>query len=159
MMVSPCGGCGHNIGYVLAAQYRVRINKTRIHSVVVCPSCWNRGIRMWLTADNDEPVISIQRPAGYHEAVLYYDEGSRVSHRTAPGQFTYPEVDQPSQPRSFQPRMRRVLLLASYCELEDTNCTEKKPCPDCLQMCNVAFAMVGVQDVVGQFNQQKDSDE
>ena len=30
-----------------------------------------------------------------------------------------------------------VLLLASYCDGEDSRCSERSPCDDCLMMCNV----------------------
>ena len=33
---------------------------------------------------------------------------------------------------------RRVLLLASYCGLDDASCTDTTPCRECLEMCNVA---------------------
>lgn len=50
----------------------------------------------------------------------------------------------------------KVLLLASYCGDGDKNdppCSEWRPCPDCLQQCNVAFAdvlqVVGGLDYLG----------
>lgn len=33
----------------------------------------------------------------------------------------------------------RVLLLASYCEADNPNCNEERPCIDCLSMCNVFY--------------------
>ena len=35
--------------------------------------------------------------------------------------------------------LRPVLLLASYCGDEESNCTDTKPCNECLKMCNIAF--------------------
>jgi hypothetical protein len=32
---------------------------------------------------------------------------------------------------------REFLLLASYCGNDNDECTEQRPCPDCLDMCNV----------------------
>jgi hypothetical protein len=32
-----------------------------------------------------------------------------------------------------------VLILASYCGDENPNCTDIKPCDECLKMCNIAF--------------------
>ena len=54
-------------------------------------------------------------------------------------------------PELAKPRKRRVLLLASYCGEDDAGCTEEKPCNECLRICNVAEVVVGVDDVVGQF--------
>jgi len=31
----------------------------------------------------------------------------------------------------------RVLLMTSYCDLDDEDCTDGLPCADCLDMCNV----------------------
>jgi len=31
-----------------------------------------------------------------------------------------------------------ILILASYCG-DNPNCTEAKPCEECLKMCNIAF--------------------
>jgi ferredoxin len=36
-------------------------------------------------------------------------------------------------------KVRRVLLLTSYCGNEDNGCTNDFPCDDCLKMCNVAI--------------------
>lgn len=33
---------------------------------------------------------------------------------------------------------RKVLLLASYCGEDNNECSDDSPCPECLQMCNVA---------------------
>lgn len=34
--------------------------------------------------------------------------------------------------------MSKVLILASYCGIEDKNgCTDTNPCKECLEMCNV----------------------
>ena len=39
----------------------------------------------------------------------------------------------------FQPRLfRRVLLLCSYCGDDNPECSNDFPCPECLQMNNVA---------------------
>jgi len=35
--------------------------------------------------------------------------------------------------------LRPVLLLASYCGDDNPNCTDTKPCDECLKMCNIAF--------------------
>jgi hypothetical protein len=35
--------------------------------------------------------------------------------------------------------LRPVLLLASYCGEDNPNCTNIKPCDECLKMCNIAF--------------------
>jgi hypothetical protein len=35
--------------------------------------------------------------------------------------------------------LRPVLLLASYCGDDTPNCTNTKPCDECLKMCNIAF--------------------
>ena len=35
---------------------------------------------------------------------------------------------------------RKFLLLASYCDADDPDCTEDYPCHDCLKMCNVFVA-------------------
>lgn len=56
-------------------------------------------------------------------------------------------------PSLLKPRKRLVLLLASYCGEDNPECTESKPCIDCLQMCNTAEVIVGLDDIVGQFNQ------
>ena len=32
-----------------------------------------------------------------------------------------------------------VLLLTSYCGDKNSNCTNIKPCDECLKMCNIAF--------------------
>uniref|UniRef100_A0A6M3J3N7 Uncharacterized protein n=1 Tax=viral metagenome TaxID=1070528 RepID=A0A6M3J3N7_9ZZZZ len=34
--------------------------------------------------------------------------------------------------------LRPVLLLASHCG-DNPNCTDTKPCDECLKMCNIAF--------------------
>jgi len=55
------------------------------------------------------------------------------------------------------PKRRRVLLLCSYCDDEDHRsgkCTDLKPCPECLQMCNVVEAEVALENVICQFDQQ-----
>lgn len=56
-------------------------------------------------------------------------------------------------PNLLKPRKRRVLLLASYCGTDNPECTENKPCVDCLQMCNTAEVVVSLDDIIGQFNQ------
>jgi hypothetical protein len=37
----------------------------------------------------------------------------------------------------WNPKEYDVLLLASYCGDDDPNCSDAKPCPECLSMCNV----------------------
>lgn len=54
-------------------------------------------------------------------------------------------------PNLFKPSKRRVLLIASYCGGDNQECTEARPCSDCLRMCNVAEVVVGLDDIVGQF--------
>ena len=54
-------------------------------------------------------------------------------------------------PDLSKPRKRRVLLIASYCGEDNPDCTEDRPCNDCLRMCNVAEVVVGLDDIVGQF--------
>jgi hypothetical protein len=54
-------------------------------------------------------------------------------------------------PDLLKPRKRRVLLLASYCETDDPDCSEERPCNECLRMCNVAEVVVGLDDITGQF--------
>ena len=61
---------------------------------------------------------------------------------------TPPEVFNPGL---LLPRKRRVLILASYCGGDDPNCTEQTPCNECLRMCNVAEVVVGLDDIIGQF--------
>lgn len=46
----------------------------------------------------------------------------------------------------------KVLLLASYCVEEDTNCTEELPCIECLKMCNVAEIEGKITKVLGGFD-------
>lgn len=33
---------------------------------------------------------------------------------------------------------RKILILASYCGEDNSNCSDDHPCPECLEMCNVA---------------------
>lgn len=54
-------------------------------------------------------------------------------------------------PDLLKPRKRRVLLIASYCVEDNPECTDDRPCSDCLRMCNVAEVVVGRDDIVGQF--------
>ena len=42
----------------------------------------------------------------------------------------------------------RVLILASYCGDDNPDCTEERPCDECLGMCNVALAE-GKMQVLG----------
>lgn len=59
-------------------------------------------------------------------------------------------------PERLKPKKRRVLLLASYCDEDDPNCSEEFPCPECLQICNVAEVDVGLDDVLGGFGYLRD---
>lgn len=34
-------------------------------------------------------------------------------------------------------KKRNILLLTSYCSDNETNCSNEKPCIDCLSMCNI----------------------
>lgn len=43
---------------------------------------------------------------------------------------------------------RRVSIIASYCGDDDPNCSNSRPCGDCLAMCNVAIAE-GTLNVLG----------
>jgi hypothetical protein len=47
---------------------------------------------------------------------------------------------------------RRVLLLASYCGDDNPNCCDKRPCPECLAMDNVAIILGGQIAVLGSFD-------
>lgn len=44
--------------------------------------------------------------------------------------------------------VRRVLLLTSYCG-DESDCSERVPCHDCLLMCNVAVVEVNSEKVYG----------
>lgn len=48
-----------------------------------------------------------------------------------------------------------VLLLASYCT-DNPECTDYRPCIDCLQMCNIAILENGKLDVVTGYEFIKD---
>jgi len=56
-------------------------------------------------------------------------------------------------PDLLKPKKRQVLLLASYCGNDNPNCSEERPCYECLQMCNIAEVVVSLEDIIGQFNQ------
>ena len=43
----------------------------------------------------------------------------------------------------------RCLILASYCDKK--SCTDEFPCPDCLQMCNVADVDLYNTNILGDF--------
>jgi hypothetical protein len=48
-----------------------------------------------------------------------------------------------------------VLLLASYCGDDNSNCTDAKPCDECLKMCNIAFIdnkSIDINNVICGFN-------
>lgn len=61
---------------------------------------------------------------------------------------TPPEI---LQPDLLMPKLRRVLLLASYCG-NNNDCSNHQPCNECLSMCNVAEVMVSLDNVIGQFS-------
>ncbi|MBU0792296.1 MAG: hypothetical protein KKC55_17815 [Gammaproteobacteria bacterium] len=54
---------------------------------------------------------------------------------------------QPEQAVSSQAE-HRVLLLASYCGEDNSDCSDEHPCPECLKMCNVAL-IKGRPNVLG----------
>ncbi len=62
--------------------------------------------------------------------------------------YTPPEVFNPDL---LQPRKRRVLIITSYCGDDNPECTEDRPCNDCLRMCNVAVVVVGQDAIIGSF--------
>lgn len=39
--------------------------------------------------------------------------------------------------RSYLPSYNYVLLLTSYCNGQNENCSDKFPCDECLKMCNI----------------------
>ena len=49
-----------------------------------------------------------------------------------PEPMNVPDLKRPTYCKPYQ-----FLLLASYCGGENDECSEKRPCPDCLAMCNV----------------------
>ena len=52
----------------------------------------------------------------------------------------------------LKPKKKRVLILASYCGDDNSNCSQETPCNECLRMCNVADVVVGLDDILGTFN-------
>lgn len=60
----------------------------------------------------------------------------------------------------LQPRLvRRVLLLCSYCGDDNTECSDDFPCPECLQMNNVAEVdadAIQIERVIGGLEYLKD---
>ena len=92
-MMSKCNGdCGHKVGCAFAAQYRAGTA-----DVVLCETCWDKGFRMWV---NDEGgySVGVECPQGYHEAILFWDEGGYVTGRGR-NDMTYPDVKQPPSNR------------------------------------------------------------
>lgn len=54
-------------------------------------------------------------------------------------------------------KVRKVLLLTSYCEDDDNpTCTDEFPCVECLQMCNVVLVEISMEHVVGSFAYLRD---
>lgn len=62
--------------------------------------------------------------------------------------YASPEV---LNPELMKPHKVRVLILASYCGDDNSECSEHHPCNDCLRLCNVAEVVVGCDDIIGQF--------
>ena len=88
-MAAKCSGCGCTVSCIFAAQYEAKtIAQAHGIHVVLCKSCWDYGIRMWVN-DTYDYCIGTTAPEGFREASLYWDEGGLVTGRTR-DEMTWP---------------------------------------------------------------------
>lgn len=90
-MASPCDGCGEVTSYICAAQYCH--NKQQ---KILCYDCYNeRQIRCWF--DGTDLMVNKEAPENWVPAVLYWDEGLRVTGFDENVRVTYPSTQQPEK--------------------------------------------------------------
>lgn len=93
-MVTDCGACGKQTGWVFGAQFS---NKNQ--HVIICMDCWENGQRCWF--DGNNLIVSDKQPENCRQAVLYWDEGlfttkgKDLAVMEDGGFITYPSQDQP----------------------------------------------------------------
>lgn len=85
---------------------------------------------------SNEPVLSIRPGVMEYNGKKVVDASELYDAFVAMFGFE-PYVPKVEQKPATQ---RRVLLLASYCGDDNSECSDDSPCVDCLKMCNVAIA-------------------
>lgn len=83
-----CGGCGTLTSFIYAAQFQNGINER----VIICPDCWGIGKRCFIGPTG--LLVATEKPEGFREAALYWDEGGYVTGDNS--NSIYPSTEQPN---------------------------------------------------------------